>query len=80
MLAFTARLFLKQKGERARNLPARPKSFDYIFKEEITGVEVLHSQSDQAVHLNRYGAWYTTSPALRDWFRRWTRGGGLAVR
>ena len=54
-------------------------AFDFIFKEEITGVEVLHSQSERARFLNRYGALGVTEPQLRRWLSQWVRGGGLTL-
>jgi hypothetical protein len=105
VLAFTARVFLRQKAEAqkcrrplsdfiddVRAVPGqgslRPTAddqaqatlFGKIFKEEISGVEVLHSASARARHLNRHGALGVTAPALKNWLDRWMRGGGIAVR
>lgn len=62
----------------------RKKTFTFgdIFKEEISGVEVLHSQSERARRLARFGVWHDidpTAPELRRWLRNWVRRGGLAL-
>jgi hypothetical protein len=59
--------------------PRVQKTFEFIFKETIGGVETMHSRSDRARWLDRYGAWYSTSPGLRDWLNRWRAGGGVAI-
>jgi hypothetical protein len=51
--------------------------FSRIFKQESTGIEVPHSQSERAVYVNRFGCWVEPlSPEFRRFFHRWFVLGG----
>jgi hypothetical protein len=62
-------------GRDPRQRPRVRKSlFGFIFatKEESTGIEVMHSRSERAQYIARYGAWVEPlSPEFRRFFRQW---------
>src|SRR5690349_3282358 len=55
-------------------------AFDFIFKQQLGGIEVAHSGSALALFLSRNSALGATEPALKRWLERWVRGGGIALR
>ena len=70
-------------GRDQRQRPKVRKSlFGYIFAGELAAKEdiplrVLHSGSERAQYLARYGAWVEPlSPEFRNFFRRWFVLGG----